>query len=168
MSLSVYDLAVDLTECACSVALVGIDVHSQSKLVADAANYVVKDQRTCGVYAHLYNLAVGYAQSFCFFGTHVNVSLCDDHTAVDGQLTCRTNQLDAGGICNVAALTYGNTGKAECASVREGQLYLVSRTGGAKNADSQRALGADEGSDNTQNAWLGVWEMEKCRELPAK
>ena len=138
---SVDDLAVNETECSCCVALIGVDVHSKSELGGNANHNVVENNGTSGVKSYLYDLLVGYAENLSISGGHVDVTLCNDNTLVDGNLTAGANQLYAGGVLNVAALVNGGR-YAEGACVGIGYLNLIVGTAGAEDAHLERALGA--------------------------
>ena len=136
-----YDLAVNGAEGGRRIALIGVDVHSKSKLGGNANHNVVEDNGTGGVESYLYDLLVGYAENLSISRGHMNVTLCNDNALVDGNLAAGANQLYAGGVLDVAALVNGGN-YAKCASVGEGYLNLIVRTAGTENAHLKRALGA--------------------------
>ena len=140
---SVDDLAVNETECSCGIALIGVDVHSGSEGGLDTDNNVVEDGLAAvGVDLNLDDLLVLNAELGSGLGSQVDVALCDDHTVVDGDLTCGAAEGDAGGACNVAALTDGSS-DAECASIGEGELDLGLGSGGAEDGHLESALGTN-------------------------
>jgi hypothetical protein len=73
----------------------------------------------------------------------MDVTLCHDYTLVDDNLTAGTNQLNAGGVLDIAALMNGGS-DAEGTGIGKRNLDLIIGAAGAENAHLERALGADD------------------------
>lgn len=130
-----YDLSVALTESASSICFIGIDVHSKRKLGRNAANDVAEHEASSvGLDLNAYNILIVNALLFCICGCHVDVTLCNDHAAIDHNFTCRTNELAGGGAFNVAAFANGSS-NSERSCIGERNLDLTCRTGGSENGN---------------------------------
>ena len=99
-------------------------MHSECEFGAYTANNVVKDEGTSGVKANLNDLLIGNADLLCIFGSHVDVSLCDDDAFCDLNFAARTDELAACRACNVTGFTDGSIDTDECnAACAFGTVY---------------------------------------------
>ncbi len=122
------DLAVNGTECACSIGFVCVDVHSSRELGANTNNYVAEDcSSVSGFDLYGYDFLVSYAEFFSISGCDVDVTLCSDNAFSDLNLTAGTNELASAAACDVAGFTNGSS-NTKCTSVCEGNLNLCSGT----------------------------------------
>ena len=132
--------AVDLTERAGSVSLVGVDMHCRSELRADAADDVAENCRA-GIVRDLngHDLLVLNAELLSVSGGQVDMSLRDDDSLGNLDLSLRTDYLTSGAALDVAALAYGSV-NAESSRVGEGDLDLCRRTRRTENDDIRDLL----------------------------
>ena len=119
-------------------------MHGQGVAGADADHDVVVDGGTLGLDQDLDDLTVLNTQTLGVGGSHVDVTLGDDGTLGDLDLTCGADHLQTGGAGHVAALANGDVLQTQSAGVGVGQLDLVGLTGGTQDADHHLALGTDQ------------------------
>ena len=63
------------------------------------------------------------SKCFCIFGSHMNVSFCDNNTFVDNNFAARTYELASVRAFNVSAFAYGRT-DSESSCICERNLNL--------------------------------------------
>ena len=134
-----YYLAVAKSESAGSVCFIGIDVSSGSEFRADSDNDVAENGASVGVYLEGNDVLVLDTCSLSVFGSHVDMTLCNDNTVFEVELTAGTYELASGSSRNVAALSDGS-GNAERSCICEGNLYLRSLSRRAENTYVRNGL----------------------------
>lgn len=152
--------AVDLTERAGSVSLVGVDMHCGSELRADAADDVAEN-RGAGIVRDLngHDLLVLDAELLSVSGGQVDMSLRDDDSLGNLDLALRTDYLTSGAPLDIAALAYGSL-DAESSRVCEGDLDLCRRTRRTENDDIRDLLlRADESHALLARELTGLGEV---------
>ena len=96
-----------------------------------------------GRYLYVYDLSVFNAEYLCIFGSHVDMTLCDDNALGKLNFAARANELNAGSVCGVAGFAYGNSLEAESTSVGVRYFDLVSRSCRTENAEHKLGLGSN-------------------------
>ncbi len=128
------------------VGFVGIDMHRQGELGADADDHFAEDQFTAldgGDDLNGNNVLILHAELFGVGGGHMDVTLGGDNALGQLHFAAGAHQLAGAGTGHVAGFAHGR-GHADGAGVGERQLNLVFRPHGPKDADAlDGVLGAD-------------------------
>ena len=140
-----YDRAVDLTESASSVGLVGVDVHSERELLAYSYYYVAEYEGTSGVKLNANDLLIRNAELSSVCGSHMYVTLSSDNAFLYLNRAARTLEDAGAASCDVARLANGSN-NADGACVSKRKLNLICRTRRSENACLKSALGALNGN----------------------
>ena len=126
LELNVYDMAgATVAGNICAVSFIGIDVHGKAEIWAYTNDYIAKDGlASFGIDCNANNILILDAKLFGIFGSHMDVTLCNDKAFGELNASFWTNYLDGSGACDVSGLT----NKALCAkgnAVGLGNLNLV-------------------------------------------
>ena len=143
--LQVDDLAHNGAGAASSVCFVGIQVHSQGKLVANAADNVAENQAAAvGLDLDPNNVFVLNAHLNSVFGGDMDVALCNDNALGQLDFAAGTNQFAGSGASYVAGLT-DRSDNTQCTGIGQRNFDLVSRSFRTEDRTFQGAFGADNG-----------------------
>ena len=137
-----HDSSGDFPGAGCSVGLISIDVHCESILLGYADDGVAEDKFASGRLFHLNvdNLTVLHPESGSICRSHMHVTLGDDNTLAEFNLSARTHDLARCRTCDVCTFAY-RSHDAESAGISERELNLVLRTDRSENGALQAALG---------------------------
>ena len=139
------DLAVAEAECAGSVSLICIDVHSTCEVGVNT-NYNVTEYggSVIGLDLDRYDLLIGNTCLSSLFGCEMDVTLSNDNALSDLNLTARSYDFAGCAALNVAALTNGSCNtESSCICIRN--LNLCCGTSRSEDYNvCNRLLGAYE------------------------
>ena len=127
-----YNLTVALTESAGSVCFVGVYMHSGRKLRTDSYDNISEQCASFRIDFYGNDIFVFYSGSFGIFGSHVDMALCNNNTAVEVNFATRSDQLTSGRSRKIATFT-DRGGDSERTRIGEGYLNLRRGAGRTEN-----------------------------------
>ena len=120
----------------CAVGFVGVDMHREGELIADADDDVAEDRLSAvGIYRDADDVLILDARFFRDLGSHVDVALCDYQAFGKGDAAFGAFDLDGRGALKIAALADERLG-AEADAVGLADLDLGRLADGPEDGDA--------------------------------